>query len=181
TPAQAEMVELIRVSGVTLERLVSDILDVSRIESGRLDIETRAFDLDEALNAPIECLRLAAQAKGLAFRVERAATARGLFLGDSVRIAQILGNLLSNAVKFTASGGVTVRIGLDEPTSAPARLTLEVEDTGIGFDPDHAAQLFQRFSQADSSITRRFGGTGLGLSICRSLAELMGGGIEGCA
>ncbi|MNE33777.1 Autoinducer 2 sensor kinase/phosphatase LuxQ [compost metagenome] len=122
-----------------------------------------------------------AEDKGLGFHVERAANARGAFIGDSVRISQILGNLLSNAVKFTNEGAVTVRFALSEGDGAPTLLTLEVEDTGVGFDTDHAAQLFQRFSQADASITRRFGGTGLGLSICRSLTEMMGGRIEGAS
>ncbi len=178
-PEQAEMVGLISTSGVTLERLVSDMLDVSRIEAGKLELELRPFDLDEALAAPLDTLRMRAEDKGLGFHVERAENARGAFIGDSVRISQILGNLLSNAVKFTNEGSVAVRFALSEDDGAPTLLSFEVEDTGVGFDADHAAQLFQRFSQADSSITRRFGGTGLGLSICRSLTEMMGGRIEG--
>ncbi len=177
-PQQTEMVALIGSSGATLERLVSDILDVSKIEAGRLSLESRAFDLDEALAAPLNVMRLRAQEKGLAFNVERADAARGLFVGDSTRIRQILTNLLTNAVKFTAQGGVTVRIALRSDQDEHTELTLEIEDTGIGFDSDHAAHLFDRFSQADPSITRRFGGTGLGLSICQSLAEMMGGRIE---
>ena len=178
-PEQAEMVGLISTSGVTLERLVSDMLDVSRIEAGKLELELRPFDLDEALAAPLETLRMRAEDKGLGFHVERAANLRGAFIGDSVRISQILGNLLSNAVKFTNQGAVSVRFALSEDDGAPTLLSFEVEDTGVGFDADHAAQLFQRFSQADATITRRFGGTGLGLSICRSLTEMMGGRIEG--
>ena len=180
-PEQAEMVGLISTSGVTLERLVSDMLDVSRIEAGKLELELRPFDLDEALAAPLDTLRMRAEDKGLGFHVERAENARGAFIGDSVRINQILGNLLSNAVKFTNQGAVTVRFALSENDGAPTLLSFEVEDTGVGFDADHAAQLFQRFSQADASITRRFGGTGLGLSICRSLTEMMGGRIEGAS
>ena len=180
-PEQAEMVGLISTSGVTLERLVSDMLDVSRIEAGKLELELRPFDLDEALAAPLDTLRMRAEDKGLRFHIERAENARGAFIGDSVRINQILGNLLSNAVKFTNQGAVTVRFALSENDGAPTLLSFEVEDTGVGFDADHAAQLFQRFSQADASITRRFGGTGLGLSICRSLTEMMGGRIEGAS
>ena len=180
-PEQAEMVGLISTSGVTLERLVSDMLDVSRIEAGKLELELRPFDLDEALAAPLDTLRMRAEDKGLSFHVERAENARGAFIGDSVRINQILGNLLSNAVKFTNQGAVTVRFALSEDDGVPTLLSFEVEDTGVGFDADHAAQLFQRFSQADASITRRFGGTGLGLSICRSLTEMMGGRIEGAS
>ncbi len=177
SPEQAEMVGLIRDSGVTLERLVSDILDVSKIEAGQLDLESRPFDLDQTLDPCIAVMRARAAETGLAFHVDRTPDARGVFLGDSTRIRQVLGNLLSNAVKFTTEGAVTVRIGLDE-TVEPPRLTLEVEDTGVGFDADHAARLFDRFSQADATITRRFGGTGLGLSICRSLVEMMGGRIS---
>jgi PAS domain S-box-containing protein len=171
-PGQMEMVDLIRSSGATLERLVSDILDVSKIEAGQLDLETRPFDLDEAL-APVAVMRARAVDKGLAFHVERAPDARGVFRGDSTRIRQVLGNLLSNAVKFTARGAITVRVDME----GADRLAVTVEDTGVGFDADHASRLFERFNQADSTITRRFGGTGLGLSICRSLVEMMDGEI----
>ena len=177
-PEQAEMVALIAASGVTLERLVSDILDVSKIEAGQLDLEARPFDLDEALAPPLDVMRLRADDKGLAFSVDYAPDARGLFVGDSTRIRQILANLLSNAVKFTARGSVSVRIAVLEDALGATRLVLEVEDTGVGFDADHAARLFDRFSQADTTITRRFGGTGLGLSICRSLTQMMGGEIS---
>jgi len=180
-PEQAEMVGLISTSGVTLERLVSDMLDVSRIEAGKLALELRPFDLDEALAATLDTLRMKAEHKGLAFHVRRPPHVRGVFVGDSVRISQILGNLLSNAVKFTTEGSVSVRFDLTEDDGAPTLLSFEVEDTGLGFDADHAARLFQRFSQADTSITRRFGGTGLGLSICRSLTEMMSGRIEGAS
>ena len=178
TPEQAEMVSLIASSGITLERLVSDILDVSKIEAGHLDLESRPFDLDEALAAPLDVMRLRAEAKGLTFDIRRDADARGLFVGDSTRIRQVLENLLSNAIKFTHQGSVAVAIAMDEDSDGLTQLTLRVEDTGVGFAPDHAARLFDRFSQADATITRRFGGTGLGLSICRSLVELMGGRIS---
>jgi PAS domain S-box-containing protein len=178
---QAEMVGLIRSSGHTLERLVSDILDVSKIEAGQLTLECRPFDLEEALE-PLAMIRARAEDKGLAFHVRRSPEARGVFLGDSTRIRQVLGNLLSNAVKFTAEGAVSVGVEVwsDHPEGLgdAHRLALTVEDTGVGFGSDHAARLFDRFNQADSTITRRFGGTGLGLSICRSLVEMMGGEIE---
>ncbi|MFC5372241.1 ATP-binding protein [Brevundimonas faecalis] len=178
TPDQAEMVELIGASGVTLERLVSDLLDVSRIEAGKLRLEPRPFDLDEALSAPLEAQRRLARDKGLSFIVERAPEASGVFIGDPVRIGQILSNLLSNAVKFTGRGQVAVRFKISEAACAPTLLSFEVQDTGVGFGPDQAARLFERFSQADATIARRFGGTGLGLSICRSLTQMMGGRIE---
>ena len=179
TPEQREMVEIIQRSGMTLERLVSDILDVSKIEAGRLEIETSAFDLRDELEAAIQMNRLRAEAKGLAFRAEFGDAARGGFHGDVARIKQVLGNLLSNAIKFTHHGEVSVRLDVDGPDQpGPCRMTFEVSDTGIGFDADFATSLFQRFSQADSTITRRFGGTGLGLAICKSLVELMGGEIS---
>jgi PAS domain S-box-containing protein len=173
---QQEMVGLIRDSGVTLERLVSDILDVSKIEAGELQLEIRPFDLDQALRPSIELARLRADDKGLVFHLDRADAARGRFVGDGVRLGQIVGNLLSNAITVTAAGGVTLRVALDETIEPPA-LTLTVEDTGVGFDAGQAQRLFNRFSQADTTISRRFGGTGLGLAICRSMAELMGGRI----
>ena len=163
---------------MTLERLVTDIRDVSRSESGRMTLEVRPFDLDDALIPTIAPLRGLAEEKGLIFRIERAESACGIFNGDVVRIRQILANLLSNAVKFTAQGQVSAHIDLLDRGDGAALLTLEVRDTGIGFGADHAAQLFQRFSQADASITRRFGGAGLGLSICHALTEMMGGRIE---
>jgi PAS domain S-box-containing protein len=179
TPAQREMVELIQSSGATLERLVSDILDVSKIEAGRLTIEERAFDLEAELSGPFEIARIRADEKGLVFRVECDAGAGGVFRGDSVRIKQVLGNLLSNALKFTSRGEVVARIAMVDPMQPgeASRLTLQVRDTGVGFDPELAAVLFQRFSQADTTITRRFGGTGLGLSISKTLVEMMGGEI----
>ena len=180
TEGQREMVGLIEQSGVTLERLVSDILDVSKVEAGQLDIEIHEMDLVSELDMIVDLVRGRAEAKGLEFVVERGETARGDFLGDSTRIKQVLCNLLSNAVKFTESGRVRVGVGIqdDHPWAGTALLTLEVEDSGVGFGPEFAASMFQRFSQADGTITRRFGGTGLGLSICRSLVELMGGDIE---
>ena len=171
---QAEMVALIRDSGTVLERLVSDILDVSKIEAGELPLEIAPFDLDQVLGPCIEVMRYRAQDKGLAFELASGPGARGRFLGDGPRIAQIVANLLSNAIKFTPSGGVALRLDVSDE----ARLTLVVEDTGVGFDAEHAKRLFNRFSQADETISRRFGGTGLGLSICRSLAQMMGGEIS---
>ena len=178
TPEQREMVDLIQGAGVTLERLVSDILDVSKIESGRLDFESRQFDLGEALAGIIDVAHSRAAEKGLAFEERQGPGARGVFMGDSTRIGQIVNNLLSNAVKFTSEGSVTVDWDVSGDEVGEGVLTFIVSDTGVGFDAATGATLFQRFNQADTSITRRFGGTGLGLSICRSLAELMGGVVE---
>ena len=178
TAKQAEMVAMIGRSGETLERLVSDILDVSKIEAGQMRIEPQAFDLGALLDGLLDVTRLRAKDKGVAVRLERGPTATGGFVGDSVRISQVISNLLSNAVKFTDEGEVTVRVDVQEADEGQApRLCVEVEDTGVGFDADKADMIFQRFSQADGTITRRFGGSGLGLSISKSLVEMMGGEI----
>ena len=178
TPKQAEMVDMIRRSGETLERLVSDILDVSKIEAGQITIQAHAFDLGGLIDGLLDVARLRAKDKGVSVRLERSAAATGGFLGDSVRIGQVISNLLSNAVKFTDQGEVTVRVEMNEAGEDEApRLCVEVEDTGVGFDADKADVIFQRFSQADSTITRRFGGSGLGLSISKTLVEMMGGEI----
>ncbi|RZI99679.1 MAG: response regulator [Brevundimonas sp.] len=178
-PEQRELVALIEQSGVTLERLVSDILDVAKIEAGHLDFAIGDMDLERELDGVIDTARIKAEAKGLLFHVERGPGARGDFLGDATRIRQVLSNLLSNAIKFTPEGQVSVSIEVadDMPEPGVAQLTLTVRDTGVGFDAAAGEALFQRFSQADSTITRRFGGTGLGLSICRSLVEIMSGEI----
>lgn len=174
---QTEMVGLVRDSGVVLERLVSDVLDVSKIEAGELQLEERPFDLDQALRPCIEVMRSRAKDSGLQFHLERDPEARGCFFGDGARLGQIVGNLLSNAIKFTAEGRVALHIGVVDEGEF-AHLTLVVEDTGVGFAAEHAKRLFDRFSQADETISRRFGGTGLGLSICRSLTRMMGGEIS---
>jgi len=176
-PRQKEMVDLIARSGATLERLVSDILDVSKVESGRMNIEIATFDLEVELDPLIEMQRSRAEEKGLSFDVRIGATTRGDFLGDALRVKQVLMNLLSNAIKFTEQGGVSLEIDVaeDTPGQGMAQLSLTVRDSGIGFDAGFG--VFERFSQADGTITRRFGGSGLGLSICKSLVELMGGTI----
>jgi PAS domain S-box-containing protein len=179
TASQREMVELILTSGQTLERVVSDVLDFSKIEAGRLEFEVRPFDLRREMDGLLDLFRGRAEEKGLAFEIDYGPGATGWFLGDVVRIKQVAGNLLSNAIKFTSQGGVAVDIDVsEEEGSRPAELCIAVQDSGIGFDDETGRRLFQRFSQADGSITRRFGGTGLGLSICQALVEMMGGDIR---
>jgi PAS domain S-box-containing protein len=176
---QREMVKLIQASGVTLERLVSDILDLSKIEAGRMEIEVHPFDLQRELSGFLEMSQIRAQDKNLSFRVEYGPGARGEFHGDATRIKQVLGNLISNAVKFTTAGQVVFRTEVTAPQDPgmPSLAVFEIEDSGVGFDAVAAEGLFQRFSQADATITRRFGGSGLGLSICKALTEMMGGEI----
>ena len=176
---QREMVELILTSGQTLERVVSDVLDFSKIEEGRLELDIQPFDLRPQLEGLADLFRARAEQKGLTFSVACGTGVEGWFCGDAVRIKQVLGNLVSNAVKFTTQGGVRIAADIhDRPFPDDPVLTLKVCDTGIGFNDDVGRRLFQRFSQADGSITRRFGGSGLGLSICQRLVEMMGGEIR---
>ncbi|KRB40600.1 GAF domain-containing hybrid sensor histidine kinase/response regulator [Phenylobacterium sp. Root700] len=177
TPPQAEMVQLIETSAQTLEALLTDILDLARIEAGRLEIRPEPFDLATSVNACAALFEASAQAKDLKLTVEIEPYARGSFEGDGPRIRQILTNLLGNAVKFTDQGEVKLLVAAqrDETTT---HLTFTVADTGIGFDDETRQRLFGRFQQADGSITRQYGGTGLGLAISRSLAEAMGGDLS---
>ena len=169
-----DMVEVIRSSGATLERLLSDILDSARIESGQVTIETAPFHLGRAVQDVAALWRIPAEAKGVALAVHVDPALDRRVDGDAVRVRQVLTNLVSNALKFTAEGqvGLTVEPGLE----GDVRFT--VTDTGVGFDDEQKARIFGRFQQADGSITRLFGGTGLGLAISRELVELMGGRLE---
>jgi len=172
-PAQRERLEVIRQSGETLLTVLNDVLDLSKIEAGRLELEEAEFDIGAvAAGAHAAFLVVAAQ-KGLALDLTVTRAAAGVYLGDATRVRQLLNNLISNALKFTETGRVGVTAG-----RRGGALTLTVVDTGIGMSPAQQAALFQKFAQADASTTRRFGGTGLGLAICRELAELMGGRIE---
>ncbi|WP_068876173.1 MULTISPECIES: PAS domain-containing hybrid sensor histidine kinase/response regulator [unclassified Phenylobacterium] len=176
---EREMVALIQSSGQTLDRLLSDILDQAKIEAGEFELLVAPFDLRDTIETAAELMRARADEKGVSFRVVYADAARGSFSGDGVRLRQIVSNLASNAIKFTPAGEVTIRVDCREPDQpgAPSRLTIEVSDTGVGFDAEAARRLFARFTQADGSISRQFGGTGLGLAICKALVELMGGEI----
>lgn len=171
---EAGMVDLIAGSGATLERLVSSVLDFSKIEAEKLELEDVAFDLRSVLDVPASLVGAHAEAKGLSFSARYGPDAVGTFAGDPTRLQQIVTNLLSNAVKFTETGSVRLFIDWSEATRM---LDITVRDTGIGIPEDVAGRLFDRFSQAESSINRRFGGTGLGLAIVRGLVELMGGDI----
>lgn len=177
TDRQAEMVGLIETSAQTLEALLSDILDLARIEAGRLELRPEPFDLSASVAACAALFRPSAEAKGLGFQVRIHPDALGTYQGDAARLRQILANLLGNAVKFTSQGKVCLDVmGARDETRS--RLIFKVSDTGIGFDEETRQRLFSRFEQADGSITRRFGGTGLGLAISRSLAEAMGGRLS---
>jgi signal transduction histidine kinase/ActR/RegA family two-component response regulator len=175
--SQREMVGLIASSAETLESLLSDVLDLARIESGRLELKAEDFDLAQSVRDVAALFEPSARAKRLELEVDISPEAAGVYVGDAPRIRQVISNLVSNAVKFTAEG--RVRIGVTvEAYDGAAAVMLSVSDTGIGFDAEAAARLFERFEQADGSITRRYGGTGLGLAISRSLAEAMGGRLS---
>jgi PAS domain S-box-containing protein len=156
-----------------LSAIISDILDLSKIEAGKLELETVAFDLGELLRTQQRAYATLAEPRPIRLSLDIGPGADGMVLGDPLRTRQILSNYLSNALKFTAQGEVRLRaMRLDE-----GRVRFEVRDTGPGIDADAQQRLFRPFTQADESTTRRFGGTGLGLSICRELATLMGGEV----
>ncbi len=169
-----DMVEVIRSSGAMLERLLSDILDSARIESGQVTIEPAPFHLGRAVQDVAALWRIPAEAKGVEVVLHVHPILDRQVQGDAVRVRQVLTNLVSNALKFTSQGKVslTVEPGLE------GDVRFIVTDTGVGFDEEQKARIFGRFQQADGSITRRFGGTGLGLAISRELVELMGGWLE---
>lgn len=170
-PAQKQMIGVIRSSGESLMAILNDILDLSKIEADRLELEAIPFRLDEVAQK-IEALhRLKAQERGLRFEVFTDSRARMPRIGDPHRVAQILHNLVSNAIKFTDKGKVTVWISVLRGDN----VQIEVMDTGIGMTPEQQERIFDEFVQADGSVTRRFGGTGLGMSIVRRLTEMMGG------
>jgi PAS domain S-box-containing protein len=173
TEQQRERLDVIRQSGESLLAILNDVLDLSKIEAGKLELEQAEFDIDETASGALGAFAATAQAKGLDFRLKVQPAARGVYRGDSVRVRQILYNLVSNALKFTERGGVGVTV-----SRRRGGLRLVVSDSGIGVAPDKLAGLFQKFEQADASTTRRYGGTGLGLAICRDLAQLMGGTIS---
>ena len=176
--SQQEMVNLVRTSGETLERLVSDVLDSAKIEADKLELCLAPFDLRETIETAAHTFRTRAEEKAVAFNLEIHPEAEGRYLGDAVRIRQIISNLTSNAVKFTEKGQVDIQVDALQIDGESVELRIQVSDTGIGFDPKASQHLFNRFEQADNSISRRFGGTGLGLSICKSLCELMDGSIS---
>ncbi|MGH8155452.1 MAG: ATP-binding protein [Rhodanobacteraceae bacterium] len=177
TPVQREYLVTANASAKELLRIVDDILDYSKAEAGKLDLESVSMNVREVVDGVKRLLEKPAEAKGLAIRAVVDADVRPVVRGDPVRIRQILTNLMGNAVKFTQRGGVSVRVSKRNDTATQHELLFAVRDTGIGLAADTAARLFQPFSQADASVTRRYGGTGLGLTICKKLVDLMGGRI----
>ncbi len=169
---QRERVGVISQAGNALLDTLNDILDLSKIEAGKLDLESAPFDLEAVTGSAVGAFSASALAKGLEFSLYVDERARGTFEGDAARLRQVLCNLLSNAVKFTEAGSVGVGV-----TANALGVRISVSDTGPGVPDSFAERLFEKFTQADASTTRRFGGTGLGLAICRELCEAMGGCI----
>jgi PAS domain S-box-containing protein len=165
-------------SGRHLTALINDVLDLGKMEAGRMELERTGCRLRRLVVEAVGQAEVAAREKPLDLALAPVGRVPAVFTTDPTRLRQILDNLLSNAVKFTPAGKrVELRVRLDCASGPPARLVFEVEDQGIGIPPDKLARLFQPFTQADASTTRRYGGTGLGLSICRKLARLLGGDI----
>ena len=180
TPEQEEYVRTAHGSAESLLHILSDILDLSKIEAGKLELESAPFGLRAAVDRVSRPISARAGQKGLAYDVKVDPATPDRFVGDPWRLGQILNNLLANAVRFTEHGAVSLHVTGSETRPGVAELLFTVRDTGIGIEPARIPAIFQPFSQADGSITRRFGGTGLGLAICKQLAERMGAcvGVE---
>ena len=178
TERQTKFVNVISGSAKRLLTIINDILDISRIESGKLDLDTHEFSFRACVEDSVELVAGEAERKGIELDVFIASDVPESVTGDSGRIRQVLTNLVSNAVKFTSAGSVSVRVTSSAGADNVAKLSVEVADTGIGIPADVQKTLFAPFQQADTSISRRFGGTGLGLSISRHLIEMMGGQIR---
>jgi two-component system sensor histidine kinase/response regulator len=174
---QREYAEAVKQSAGALLTITNDILDLSKIEAGRLTIECIPFDLVTTVNETIAWFEVRARAKGLALKCVLPEGIPADIRGDPLRLRQILTNLIGNAIKFTESGGVTVYVDIVERTPESLAVKFRVEDTGIGVPTDQRNRLFESFTQADSSTTRKYGGTGLGLAISKQLVELLGGEI----
>ena len=174
---QADMLQTLRGSSNVMLGLVEDVLDFSKIEAGKLVLERTDFDLHALVNSTSRILQAQAQAKSIEFVVSIMPEVPPALRGDAHHLRQVLINLAGNAVKFTERGSVTVHVSLQEETEAAVRLKFSVRDTGVGIPPEAQQRIFESFTQADQSTTRRFGGTGLGTTIAKQLVELMGGHI----
>jgi signal transduction histidine kinase/DNA-binding response OmpR family regulator len=175
---QQEFVETAITSGETLLSLLNDILDLSKIEAGKMELERIEFNMRDAIESVVTLFAQSAHKKGLEIAVDLADNVNTHVVGDHTRLRQIISNLISNAIKFTDQGEVVLHAAFADDDAADERLMrIEVSDTGIGISEEIQRHIFESFTQADSSVTRHFGGSGLGLTICKQLSELMGGGI----
>jgi PAS domain S-box-containing protein len=177
SPEQDKYVQIFRRAGDNLLNLINDILDLSKVEASQLELERTGFSLNDHLEKVTEMVAARADEKGLSLVCEIAPDVPTDLIGDPTRLRQVLLNLIGNAIKFTQSGEVSLRVAPDADSSIPTALRFTVSDTGIGIPDEKLARVFERFTQADSSTTRRFGGSGLGLTISKRLVELMGGRI----
>ncbi len=174
---QRKFAEAVQVSADSLLSIINDVLDISKLESGKFALESIDFTLEQLIDSAVDLLATRAHERGLAIASYVGEGARGVVRGDPARIRQIVLNLLSNAVKFTERGSVSVEVTGRDTGNGQVAIRIEVHDTGIGLEEQTRTKLFQKFQQADGTISRRFGGTGLGLAISRQLIELMGGEI----
>ena len=177
-PEQREYVRIFRTTGNSMLKLIDDILDLSKVEAGRLTLESAEFDLRESIDNTIEALEIRSREKGLALTCEVDPEVPAVATGDALRLRQILFNIVGNAIKFTECGTVAVRVTPAAAGNAERAIRFAVSDTGIGIPSDRIQQIFEEFTQVDSSTTRKYGGTGLGLAIANRLVHLMGGEIE---
>jgi len=176
-PTQRQFVEAVERSGRNLLAIINDVLDFSKIESGKLELDVQDFDLRALLEESLELFAQPVGKKGLALLADLPPEESLVVRGDPLRLRQIVTNLLGNAVKFTETGEILLQLLIRERSEAGLKFALTVKDTGIGIPLDAQGRIFEHFAQADSSTTRRYGGTGLGLAICRSLVGMMGGSI----
>ena len=174
---QREYAAMVHGSGQALLVIINDILDFSRLDAGKMILAPAPFDLRQTVQEVLALFEAEASTKALTLGLRYQAGAPTLLLGDAVRVRQVMTNLLGNAVKFTERGQIDVSVGCQARTAAKAIMRVEVKDTGIGIAPDKLELIFEKFTQADGSMTRRYGGTGLGLSIVKQLVDLMGGSI----
>jgi signal transduction histidine kinase len=177
---QRKFAEIVRDSGESLLGIVNDILDISKLESGKFELECIDFDLVNTVESAVALMDAKAREKGLDLGVFVDLAARGVYLGDPTQLRGVILNLIGNAIKFTEKGGVSVQVTVhkvDDPATELSHLRFDVKDSGVGIPGKSCERLFVKFSQADNSVTRRYGGTGLGLAICKQLVELMGGKI----
>ncbi len=180
TDEQLEFISTIRDSGISLLTIINDILDFSKIEAGKLELESMDFDLNQSMRQIIKLLQLQMEEKGIDFSYKLLSDKDKFVCGDPIRIKQILINLVNNAIKFTQHGSIELKVHKTSETKESINLQFSITDTGIGIEKKIQDQLFDAFTQADSSTTRKYGGTGLGLSISKQIVEMMGGeiGIE---
>jgi PAS domain S-box-containing protein len=176
-PDRKRSLQTILCGGETLLSLIDELLDLSKLESGRFEVEKVAFDVERLVQEVCDLIRPRARSKEIGFTVQVEIRPELRLLGDPLRLRQVLMNLLGNAVKFTKSGGIRLRAWEEAVSGGKVRLRVSISDTGIGIPADRKDAIFEKFTQVDASVSRRYGGTGLGLAICRELVERMGGRI----